>query len=476
MKIVLCFCLINSFFTKALYAEDIKESIKILRLKDQKVLYEKNSSIDLAPASVMKIITAATAIERFGVHHRFKTGFYRTGPIDKGTILGDLVVLGGGDPYFVSEDLWKVANDLKNLGIETIKGRLIIDLSLFTGKEWDASRQDGKKISFNAYDAPVSSFAVNFNTFVLNVAPSYAPGQKAFVRFDPYPIEGIPIINNAVTGGEKTSEQLEAQRFVQKNGKPAIKITGSVPFNHEPIKLYRSVHDPLEASGTLVRSFLYQAGIKILGQTERGKKPEQAVLLLEQESKTLAEIIKGLLFYSNNYMADVLLNNIGAYSLNVASTALSTEEKGVLELSSFLKRLSPNEDHFHIKNGSGLDETNSLSANHLVATLAYMSRDEKSFPEFLVGFPTSGYSGSLTKRFKEEDVAAFKGFVRAKTGTLTQPISVSSLAGYISSQEHGLCAFAIIQNGKEGKKQPSLGALKDKEELILSRLFTKKSY
>jgi len=82
----------------------------------------------------------------------------------------------------------------------------------------------------------------------------------------------------------------------------------------------------------------------------------------------------------------------------------------------------------------------------------------------LSSLPASGVDGTLKDRFKKSKFRGLIGNVRAKTGTLTEPVSASSLAGYVRHPVHGMVAFAIIQNGITGKKQPSIGALRDSQE------------
>ena len=114
-----------------------------------------------------------------------------------------------------------------------------------------------------------------------------------------------------------------------------------------------------------------------------------------------------------------------------------------------LKILSP----FILDSGSGLTTSNRLSAKQVVALLSYMSIRTKSFSEFLSSLPKSGVNGTLLNRFRDEEVADLKGIVRAKTGTLTEPFLISSLAGYVFHTNHGLIAFALLQNSEKNLKK-----------------------
>jgi D-alanyl-D-alanine carboxypeptidase/D-alanyl-D-alanine-endopeptidase (penicillin-binding protein 4) len=77
----------------------------------------------------------------------------------------------------------------------------------------------------------------------------------------------------------------------------------------------------------------------------------------------------------------------------------------------------------------------------------------------------------MEKRFRSKDSSQWASSVRAKTGTLTEPVTVSSLAGYLYHPKHGLVAFAIIHNGVPKKTQPDLNELHQMEDRAITRLF-----
>ena len=85
--------------------------------------------------------------------------------------------------------------------------------------------------------------------------------------------------------------------------------------------------------------------------------------------------------------------------------------------------------------------------------------------------PKAGYQGTLLERFISKDMQHLRGQIRAKTGSLTEPIVVSSLAGYLFHKQHGLIAFALIENGKKGKKQPLLSTLQQRQEKNISTFY-----
>src|SRR5262245_39584224 len=106
--------------------KNVEQSVLVVRLADGKALYEKNADQLVSPASVTKLVTTAAVLSKFTPVHTFKTRFYFTGQRKNDRILGDLIVEGDGDPFIVSEKLWQLAADIKNLGIREFTGDLVI--------------------------------------------------------------------------------------------------------------------------------------------------------------------------------------------------------------------------------------------------------------------------------------------------------------------------------------------------------------
>jgi D-alanyl-D-alanine carboxypeptidase/D-alanyl-D-alanine-endopeptidase (penicillin-binding protein 4) len=96
-----------------------------------------------------------------------------------------------------------------------------------------------------------------------------------------------------------------------------------------------------------------------------------------------------------------------------------------------------------------------------------MERHMEVFPEFLGALPATGWDGTLKKRFGKAETEGLKGMVRAKTGTLTEPVAVAGLAGYFRHPRHGMVAFAIIDNGKKDREQPAITDLRDRQDKVV---------
>ena len=109
-------------------------------LTDDRPLFSYNQKQLLRPASTMKLLTAITALDRLGVNYQYRTSLYYKGEIVGHTLQGDLYCVGGMDPAFDADDLRIFANALKQVGVDTISGRIVADASmkdtLIWGEGW----------------------------------------------------------------------------------------------------------------------------------------------------------------------------------------------------------------------------------------------------------------------------------------------------------------------------------------------------
>jgi hypothetical protein len=119
-----------SIFGNAIFTED--SGIAVLAL-DGTPLYLHRAVVPLTPASTLKLIVAATALDILGPKERFGTSFVALdGPDADGVIHGPLWLVGSGDPLFTSNDLRGGIGALRRLGVKRIDGPLVVDDSAFS--------------------------------------------------------------------------------------------------------------------------------------------------------------------------------------------------------------------------------------------------------------------------------------------------------------------------------------------------------
>jgi D-alanyl-D-alanine carboxypeptidase/D-alanyl-D-alanine-endopeptidase (penicillin-binding protein 4) len=452
----------------------VQQSIRLTRVSDGKVLYDFHGSTPLVPASVSKLISSAALFSYLGPTHRFTTSFYHSGTFTNGTISGDLIIVGDGDPLLVSEDLWQITSDLKNLGLRRISGTVVVDNRVFSPTTASQAPDFSSGTTRHAYDAPVTAFGVNFNTLTLAISPGAKVGAPALVSLDPVKQSLVHFENQARTSA-KGSMEISVERLSLAGGANKLVVTGSIPLGAPLHKIYRSVENPEITAGEYVRGFLAAQGITCAGSTRSGSLPANARLLVSHKSKELSQILRSLMLFSNNYIADVLVTRLGAYPFPQLPRVAQGDgpwERGLHRIEVFLRdQLKWRKEDYTFASGSGLSPDNRLSAENLVSLLTAVNQQWEYFPEFLATLPLAGKAGSLERRFRSKDAQRLLGNIRAKTGTFVSPLAVSALAGYFNHPREHLIAFAIIQNGIPGKAQPTIADLHQSEERGLAEIF-----
>jgi len=125
----------------------IAESVPLVwhvESEDGVALDARDADSPINPASLTKVATSLWALERLGPDHRFGTRFASSATLDPstGVLEGDLVVLGSGDPDFHVENAYLVARALNDLGLRTVRGRLLVDETFWIGWEGGSERRE----------------------------------------------------------------------------------------------------------------------------------------------------------------------------------------------------------------------------------------------------------------------------------------------------------------------------------------------
>lgn len=438
------------------------DSALIVSLADGKVRLEQNPTLSLSPASLTKLVTGAAVLHHLGRDFRFHTKIQSLGRLQNGILTGDLAIIGDGDPFLVNELLWQAAVDLRHKGLREVRGDIVLDGTLFQDDARDESRKDSAWVSSHAYDAPVSALGVNFNTLALAVTPRSGAKGTARVGLDPYDFPEAVVRGriDVISGNHK---QIEVDRSTE-GGREVLHVRGRVGHDTDLVRIYRSVQNHTLIAGATFRAFLNHEGIRVHGKPRATRSRVQGGQDLHViESFPMGQIISGLNKFSNNYIADTLTKRLGAHLRNQGTFAAGQD---VLE--AFLRQEVKVEGPIVLRNGSGLDIDNRLSTHQIVDLLTYVERRMNIYPEFLASLPAAGSDGTLERRMQNP---VFEQ-VRAKTGTLTEPIVVSGLAGYVHHASFGLCAFAMIANGIQGRPQPSLATIREAQEKTLLAFLT----
>jgi D-alanyl-D-alanine carboxypeptidase/D-alanyl-D-alanine-endopeptidase (penicillin-binding protein 4) len=396
------------------------------------VVLDNNGQRIMIPASITKVATASTVLAHFPPGYKFKTQIYSTGSIQDGVLKGDLYLKGGGDPSFVSENLWFLVNVFTRTPIKKVEGNIIVDDSLFDKVRFDESRQKARVD--RAYDAPVGAMSFNWNSVNLFVRPGKV-GGPAQVTVDPEN-DYVRLVNHAKTASSGGNKLIADRNEEKKFPGDMVLISGSISEKYPETAVFLSISQPDLWSGYNLKSFLSQRGITVTGTIKNGVLPDKADLRAESDSKSIEEILADMNKFSNNYVAEMLTKNLGSLKAKPATLA-----SGVAMINDHMVSLGLPKDQYVIENPSGLTRENRMSPFAMWKILQHLRQDFQVQPEFLASLPIAGIDGTLKKRMKESQA---ERWVRAKTGSLN---GVVSLAGYAGLKDGRVITFTFIYNG-----------------------------
>jgi len=416
--------------------------IQVLDPDAEKVLVEVNPDKTFLPASVLKVLTTATAMEKLGPEFRQRTGVYTNGTIEQnGTVIGDLILVGRGDPNLtdtygeLSEKpaLAELAEKLRHMGIREIHGDIIGDDSYFDsksyGKGWTA--KDLK----SPYGAPVNALSINNNVVWVHVRPTKNK-KPVTVELEPANTY-FRIRNQGITGSGKSKRTLNA-RLV--SGSNAIVISGTLPST-KTYSQHIILENPAEATATFFKEELHKHGISVSGKVyaDRGRDhskdaQEDWTLLAEHLSVPLIRALEIINKHSQNLHAEMLLRTLGAEFKSKGSN-----EAGLQVVKEFLLEAGVDSQLIRLNDGCGLSRENLLTPRFQTSLLEFLSK-RPYFELFRSTLPISGIDGTLRNRLSATDV---RGSIHAKTGTLN---GVTTLSGYITTQSGRNLIFSIFAN------------------------------
>ncbi|MXZ72907.1 MAG: D-alanyl-D-alanine carboxypeptidase/D-alanyl-D-alanine-endopeptidase [Acidobacteria bacterium] len=425
---------------------------QVLRLPDE-TLYARNQHLLLTPASTMKVVTVAAAAERLGWNHRFETTLAATGEIRDGTLEGDLVVRGTGDPTINApgtEDLLaRWAGELRARGIVRIAGRIIGDDDAFDGgRRGEETAGLGAGWAWDdlalAFSAPAGALQQHENVVELAVSPADSPGSPARIeirapRVAPGSASGVTLINQTVTRPEGGNTNI---RLSRRPDGGALLVTGEIPLGAPAAVRTGAVSDPTLFFVQGLRTALQRAGVDVEGEAIDIDQFDPAVKqtlrqrlrpLIRHESEPLSTIAVQLMKRSQNLYAESLLQHLGVVTGGTGDT-------GPAAAGAVLDEWGIGGSRAIIADGSGLSRYNALSAAGLLDVLARLWRDPRHREPFVDTLPVAGRDGTLRNRMVG---SAADGAVRAKTGSMTR---VRALAGYVVAQGREPIAFAILAN------------------------------
>ncbi len=411
--------------------------IEIVRLGDSpkqtRAIYSLEPKTPRTPASNLKLITTAAALDRLGTDFRFQTSLIYHD--------GDLVLIGDGDPTLGDVEMlrkvgWDVttvyrgwAEQLQKRKIKSIKN-IRVDDSVFDEQfvhpHWP-SDQEHKR-----YVAQVGGVNLNANCIDFSVRAGPA-GQT--VSFSMDPDTRYAAVRNICLSGSNSVW------LARQLGGNDIVLRGEARSGAETLASV-TIHDPPMFAATVLKETLESAGIQVTGdvirdreaKTARKKSPKLWPVIAIHETP-LAMVLMRANKNSMNLYAEALCKRMG-----FAATGQSGSwTNGPAAIGGYLKSIGVDADEYRLDDGSGLSKENLISPAAIVRVLSRNYFGPARQPYF-ASLSVAGVDGTLDDRFRGSDL---RQRVFGKSGYVS---GVSCLSGYLHARDDNWYAFSIMMN------------------------------
>lgn len=379
------------------------------------VLESHAGAVAVPPASVTKSVTALYALEALGPGHRFRTQVLATGGVANGVVQGDLVLVGGGDPTLDSDHLAALAAQLKASGVRELSGRFLV----FDGALPHIDRIDPGQPDHVGYNPSISGIALNHN----RVHFEWRRGANGYgVTMDARTGRLRPDVTVARMRVADRASPLYTYRAGENRDEWTVAraALGNGGARWLPVRL------PGLYAGEVFATMARAQGIVLPAAVTSTRAP-QGTVLAEHASAPLTEILRDMLYFSNNLTAEMVglaatQARRGAPAGGLAASAAEMSRWARAGLGMADLRLV---DH------SGLGDRSRMTSAEMCAALVKVRR--AGFRAMLREFPMPGSKRRVDRNHPAK--------VHAKTGTLN---FVSALAGYVSGPDGTELAFAIF--------------------------------
>ena len=454
---------------QAPYMRGASFSLVVKDVQEGKTVYSYDTDRLQSPASVLKTVATATALEILGEDYRYPTTLEYDGILESGTLEGNLYIKGSGDPSLGSSHFapgqnkflstWIAA--LQKAGIKHITGSVISDESIFDteGVSIKWLREDmgnyyapgsyGISIFDNMYKLSLQTGAAGTRPVLKGTEPDIP-----FIRFKNY-LKAAPVSSDSayIIGAP-----LDDVRY----------LYGVLPANREAYVLKGDIPDPALYLARYLTDQLQQKGIRVDGspscyrievEENRWKKGERKEIVTTY-SPTLREIASVCNHVSHNLYADALVKTVGLQYKPRRNEMISSFGRGVQVVKEYWEKKGLDVFPLRMNDGSGLAPADKVSAGFMGELLVYMATESAVSDAFIASLPQAGIEGSVRNFLKGSKL---QGKARLKSGGIT---GVRSYAGYIT-KDGKTYAVAVFSNNYSCSMSRMTGAL----EKLLLQLF-----
>ena len=433
---------------QAPYMRGASFSLVVKDVQEGRTVYCYDTDRLQSPASVLKTVATATALEILGEDYRYPTALEYDGILENGTLEGYVYINGSGDPSLGSSHFalgqnkflstWIAA--LQKAGIKHITGSVISDESIFDteGVSIKWLREDmgnyyapgsyGISIFDNMYKLSLQTGAAGTRPVLKGTEPDIP-----FIRFKNY-LKAAPVSSDSayIIGAP-----LDDVRY----------LYGVLPANREAYVLKGDIPDPALYLARYLTDQLQQKGIRVDGspscyrievEENRWKKGERKEIVTTY-SPTLREIASVCNHVSHNLYADALVKTVGLQYKPRRNEMISSFGRGVQVVKEYWEKKGLDVFPLRMNDGSGLAPADKVSAGFMGELLVYMATESAVSDAFIASLPQAGIEGSVRNFLKGSKL---QGKAHLKSGGIT---GVRSYAGYIT-KDGKTYAVAVFSN------------------------------
>jgi D-alanyl-D-alanine carboxypeptidase/D-alanyl-D-alanine-endopeptidase (penicillin-binding protein 4) len=398
-------------------------SLTVLNSNTGSIIFEYQKNQGLAPASTLKTITSATALDLLGQDFTFKTEILYTGNIVNGTLSGDLIIKGGGDPTLGSwrweqtkkpKILAQILSALQQKGIKVINGNIIGDAS-----NWDTQSLPVGWIwqdLGNYYGAGTSALCWGENQFGLNFSPAKKVGEQLAILNEDKIYPFLDFKNELTTGNAGSGDGVYAYSAPYSS---TVYLRGTYAIDLKK-EIGLSLPNPALAMAFDVKQYLAENNIGsksyLSKLTNENKKEVNQTSILTTTSPSLKEIIYWFNQKSVNLYGEQLIRTLGwKFGKNASTTA------GVKHVQEYWKGRGIEVNSLNIVDGSGLSPQDRVTT-YSMASVLLEAKKKTWFDAYYQSLPT--YNNMKMKSGTIADVLGYAGY--ADNGGKT-PVTFSLL-------------------------------------------------
>jgi len=403
-----------------------------------------NATRRYMPASNLKLVVTAAALDGLGPDFRYRTTVMAVGDFSRpdSLLAGNLIIRGSGDPtisdrfYPSVTAVWdSLAEQVAAAGIRHVTGSLVADNTLFEapfiGNGWSWEDLNWW------YAAAVSALAYNDNCIDVEVFPSRRVGESPEVLIKPQGSE-IRMWNRALTVASRAQDRIVISRNTPGD---EISLGGGIYRGSLGFLEHVAVENPPRFAANAFADALARRGIRVDGTVKILNAPRDSagyldrspLIVAQHVSVPLSAVVRVINKRSHNFYAEQLLFTLGA-----CLGATGSFEQGVEVEKRFLSKLGVDTRGLRIEDGSGLSRLNLVTPEMFVKLLCFMDT-HPAREDYFSSLPVAGKDNGV--RLMRNTPADGKLF--AKTGYIT---AVMGLSGYTESGDGERVAFSILGN------------------------------